>query len=479
MARVNLIGGFYANASLAASAQVCLNLIPEPLPQVQGEPVQYVHLLSPGTAPFVQLPTAGSQTELRCLYTASNGDLITVAGAGVYFINSAATVTPLGTLDSLNGQVRIQDNGLVLVIVDGSVNGYYVTMPTMAGNAGGVYGPVTAITDTAWYGSITAGFLDTFLIFVQPGGKQWYISPANYTGNTTAFDPLYIASKTSYPDPIVGVAVVGQVLWIFGQQSTELWYDAGATDFPFQRQPSVLADTGCESAYSIATNFGSVFWLGRDAKGRAQVFTGAGNEASVISTYAISNVLDAFPDLSRAIGHCYQQNGHTFYVLTVQAADATVVYDITTQLWHQRSSAADRLRANCWASAYGRVFCGDFENGLIYEVSTAYTDECGAPIIRQRAFPHIVQDGRRAIHRMFGFDMQCGTTVDVVIDWSDDRGQTYISPGIHVSTGVDATAFPRIWRLGMTRDRVYRLTWEASAPTSLLGAYIETTPVAS
>ncbi|KAB8122451.1 hypothetical protein D3W54_14770 [Komagataeibacter medellinensis] len=475
MGRINLSGGTYQARSLAVAAQRCLNLYPEPIPQEQKEPILFAYYPTPGNAAFCTLTGV-----VRCLYTTSQGDLIACVGAGIYLIDDLGNSTQIGTISAGTTQVRIQDNGLTLFVVDGSATGgWYCALPAV-GSA--TYGDMTQIADEAFYGSQTIAVLDTFLLFTKPGSNHWYVAPANFTNETdTPFDSLYIASKTSYPDLIVGIAVIGQTIWIFGEQTTELWYDSGATDFPFQRMPSILADQGCEAPYSIATTFGQVFWLGRDRQGHARVYMGADNMSVPISTFAVDQALNSYGGLSSAIGNTYQQDGHQYYVLTIPDMGKTWVFDATTKLWHERcggssSGAEARIRANCWAAAYGRIFCGDFENGVIYEVSTSFLDDAGASIKRQRAFPHLLTDGKRGIHRQFIVDMQNGSGITVDVDWSDDRGATFCNP-VPLQIGTSGNVWPSIWRLGVARDRVYRLTWTGPAQTALMGAFIQIDPV--
>jgi len=477
MPRLNLSGGTYQARSLAVSAQRCLNLFPEPLPQVQGEPIQFAHYPTPGLKGVCNLGPG----VLRCLYTTSQGDLIAVAGSLVYLVDRFGKPSRIGEISGGTGQVRMQDNGLTLFIVDGTPgNGWYCSIP---GSAGGSYGAISKIADSAFYGSATVAVLDTFLLFVNPNTTNWYVSPANFVDeSTTPFDSLYVASKTSYPDIISGIATVGQTIWIFGRQTTELWYDSGAADFPFQRIPSITADQGCESPWSIATNYGQIFWLGRDRSGHARVYMGQENATQAISTFAIEYALNQYAELGNAIGNTYQQDGHQFYVLTLPDQGKTWVYDATVGLWHERcglngAGQEARIRANCWASAYGRVFCGDYENGWLYEVRTDALDDAGTPIKRQRGFPHLVTDGKRGIHRCFMLDMQCGSNVPVVVDWSDDRGATW-SGTQTLSLGNAGGTWPTIWRLGIARDRIYRVTWTGAAQTALMGAFIEFAPVA-
>lgn len=480
MSRINLTGGAYQARSLAASAQRCLNLYPEPLPQQEQEPAQFAHYPTPGQKEFA-VPEVGT---VRCLYHSTQGDLIAAVGGGVYVIHANGNSTKIGTILSGAGQVRMQDNGITLFIVDGSASGgWYCSLP--AKPQSGLYGALTKIVDSAFYGSRTIAILDTFFLYTNPDTTNWYVGPANFSDETTTpFDSTYVASKTSYPDTIVGIAAVGQTIWLFGAQETELWYTSGAADFPFQRLPSLSIGAGCISPYSIAANSDVVLWLGKDKAGLPRIYLGAGQAAQPISTFAIENIIQGYTDCADAIGNIYQQEGHTFYVLTFPQTGKTWVYDLSTSLWHERCSLASdgqtevALRANAWACAYGKVFCGDPENGTIYEVSLDLDTDAGLPIKRQRAFPHAIGDGRRMIHRKLMLDMQNGSGITVNIDWSDDRGQTFCAP-ISLQLGATGNVWPTIWRLGLARDRVYRLTWEGGSDAALMGVFLDVDTVAT
>lgn len=470
--RVNLSGGSYTLKNLSVSCQRCLNLIPETVPGSQEEPTQYYYSNSPGLKPVY---TDRNPKMVRCLYTTSQGDLIAVIGANVVRVNPGTDATYIGSIDDGLTQVRMQDNGLTLFIVDGTMgNGWYVSMPS---DIGKVWSNIVKISDPNFYGSNTVGVLDQFLLFNQPNSRHWYVSPSDFTDEqTTPFDSLYIASKTSYPDPVVGLTTIGQTIWIFGRQTTELWYNSGSADFPFQRTPSILADQGCESPYTIATTYGQVFWLGRDRSGHANVYSGVANNSEKISNYALEEALQSYGDLSDSIGFTYQQNGHQFYVLTIPHVGKTWCYDTTTQLWHERCSTDSngnevRLRANCWASAYGKVYCGDYENGTIYEVSQDFFTENGNAIKRERSFFHMLTGGNRSIHRQFMLDLQSDTSLNVSVSWSDNRGQSFSSP---VTINMqNFNTYGSIWRLGMTRDRVYNISYLDSGRTALMGAFLQ------
>ena len=75
-------------------------------------------------------------------------------------------------------------------------------------------------------------------------------------------------------------------------------------------------------------------------------------------------------------------------------------------------------------------------------------------------------------------DMQNGSGATINVDWSDDRGQTFCAP-IALQLGATGNVWPTIWRLGLARDRVYRMTWTGGNGAALLGAFIEADTVAT
>jgi len=161
----------------------------------------------------------------------------------------------------------------------------------------------------------------------------------------------------------------------------------------------------------------AVFFVSADPQGQAIVMMGSNYNASRISTNAIEHAMSQYSTISDAIGYIYQEEGHMFYVLNFPTADATWVYDISTSLWHERTwndtnGIEHRHRSNVFAFAYGSYVVGDWQNGNLYALDqNNYTDN-GAPIVRTRSFPHVLNELKRVIYRKFVADMQCGAQTD-------------------------------------------------------------------
>ena len=242
----------------------------------------------------------------------------------------------------------MQDNGTDLVIVDGTVNAFAVSLATNV---------MIPYPDPNFLGADRVDYLDTFLVFNQPGTRNFYCT----LSNVLTIDPTYIAAKTSYPDNIQVHMVNHRELWLLGsQKSTELWYDAGGTQFPFQIEPGVYIEQGCVAKASVARHDVEIFWLGINADGKATVFLGKDYKAQPISTYAIAQKLSDYTTISDAIGMVYQQQDHIFYVLTFPSANATWVYDRRENLWHERmwldsNGGENRIRPNFLIAAYGKI----------------------------------------------------------------------------------------------------------------------------
>ena len=470
MTRITLEGGFYEARSVIADAQRCINLYPEINPNTSQVPV--THYPTPGKR---LLGTATNNNACRCLYTASNGVLFGAFGDKVYAIDSAWTFTAYGTLTTTAGPVSMYDNGTTLIVVDGSIAGFKTSISNNTW---------TQITDAGFYGADVVKFMDGYFILNKPGTRQWFISDIQAPTFTQA---LNFASKEANSDILQTVAVVHREVWLIGKETCEVYYDSGDVNFPFARMPGVFVQHGCAAKHSVATWDLSLFWVGQDPQGQFVCFRVANYQANRVSTHAIEEVWSQYSDVSDAVGFCYQQEGHPFYVVSFPTANATWVYDISSGKWHERAyleadGSLSRDRANCHAVAYGQSVVGDWENGNLYALDPAAYDDNGSPIKRIRSFPTIDLEDRRVIYRRFTADMQVGVGLtsgdyadpQVNLRWSDDGGRTW-GQKIEIPLGKIGEYNHRAVanRLGYGRMRVFELSWAAPVSTALNGAWLQ------
>jgi hypothetical protein len=282
---------------------------------------------------------------------------------------------------------------------------------------------------------------------------------------------------------------------VFGTDSVEVWYDSGAADFPLQRIQGAFNEIGCVSAFSIAKLDNGLFWLGTDARGQGIVYRANGYTGVRVSTHAIEYAIAQYGNISDAIAYTYQQEGHAFYVLTFPSGNATWVYDVSTQVWHERAGFDNgefmRHRSNCQCNFGGNILVGDFENGNIYRFDLdVYADNGGIQkwLRSWRALPTGQNNLKRTAHHSLQLDCETGVGLNlgqgsdpqVMLRWSDDGGHTWSNEHWSPVGKIGAYGHRTFWRrLGMTlklRDRVYELSGTDPNKIAIMGAELILSP---
>ena len=483
MAKAALVTGAYQAKSVIAGAQRCINLFMEKNPDTSVFP--FTHYPTPGLTLLGTAPGAGVW---RGLYFASNNQLYGVCGSTVYLINNNWTFTGLGNLESSTGPVSMVDNTQYIFIVDGTLNtstnpgGYTIEMST------NTLAPVDNSSDASgdqggFYGSNQVNYVDGYFVFNRPDTNQWYIS----LSDSIQLDPTDYASKSGFSDNIVGIGISRRYIYLFGEVTTEVWFNAGNATFPFQEMPGSFIQYGCAATNSIAQMDGEMYWVAQSAQGQAFICSTKNFSAAQISTFAIDQELQTYPTLSDAIGYTYELNGHFFYVVTFPSANKTWCYDLSNQQWNEWSSTdsngnLNRHLSNCFSFAYNSLVVGDYQSGNLYLLDqNNYTDN-GAPITRVRGFYHQEDDmSNRIRYKQFIAEMESGNgannqPVPVYLRWSDDRGKSFGNP-VGQTMGVEGQYLTSIswWRLGMARDRVFEISWSDPVKTALSGAFLDAT----
>lgn len=466
------IGPSYTAQSLNVDAQRCVNLFPEINPLGTGKEREIASLVpTPGLLKLLTLPAS----PVRGLWRASDDTFYAVGGNKFYKISSSWVATEKGTLNTETGAVSIADNGLHVVVVDG-LDGYAYTIATDS---------FAEITDVDFQPADQVTFQDGYFLFNKKDSGQFFFSDLN----SVNFDALDIATAEVSPDNLVGLISSNQNLHLFGTQSTEIFYNSGDADSPWQRIQGAVSDVGCSAAHSIARLLSQVYWVGGDKDGQGIVYRMNGYQAERVSTPSIEQVIRSIPvsDLANARAWTYQQGGHGFYCLNLPGIDSTWVFDSSTQLWHERSYrnlwSDERHRADCHALAFGKNVVGDYETGEIYELSqTTYTDD-GDEIVRIRQAPHLTSGLKRLFHKSIQIDMEMGVGLNgegqgvdpkVMLDWSDDGGHSF-KDEILLSIGKigQKTVRAIARRLGSSRDRVYRVKVSDPVKVVFIGAEID------
>jgi hypothetical protein len=391
-----ILGSSYVARSVNAADSRMVNLFPEIVPEAGKEPAFLQR------CPGLRLVATVGQGPIRGMW--KFGDFLYVASGGkLYRVDGNFAVTELGLING-SGPVSMSDNGTQLFVACNPDAFIY-------NSSTGVFGQ---ITDPDFPGAVTVGYLDGYFVFNEPNSQRFWVTSLN---DGTAIDPLDFASAEGNPDDVVSLMVDHREVWLFGNNTIEVWYNAGLADFPLARIEGAFMETGCLAPYSVAKLDNSVFWLGSDARGNGIVYRNQGYNAQRVSTHAIEWQIQQYNVLNDAIGYSYQQDGHSFYVLVFPTAQATWVFDVSTGAWHERAFwdgvRFRRHRSNCQANFAGQVVVGDWEDGRIYAFDPeVYRDGNNAQrwLRSWRALPTGQNNLKRTAHHMLQLDCESGAT---------------------------------------------------------------------
>ena len=267
-------------------------------------------------------------------------------------------------------------------------------------------------SDGAFTGADVVDIVDNYFIYNNPNTQQYAAS--NLLSPIT--NPLSFASKFTGPDNLVSLIADHGQIYLLGEQTSEVWADAGIFPFAFQRIPGSSSQHGIAAKFSVSRVGNSFAYLSRNIRGQAQIVMMNGYFPERISTHAVENTL-VNANVSDAIAWTYQQEGHEVYVISFPALDLTWAYDVSTGMWHKwlycdNFNNYHRHRGNCIANFQSMLLVGDWENGIIYELDpNAYTDN-GQNIRRLRRAPHLVADFQRQYFEELQIHFQPGVGID-------------------------------------------------------------------
>jgi len=459
---IPFIGGAYEGRSKNLNAQICQNLYP--VIDREGGKTVIALMNTPGLTSW--LPLGGEGGEIRGLHVMDDY-LYAVYGNSLYKINTTPTATLLDTIGTSAGKVWMVDDGTNLMIVDGA-SGYVWDGATL-----------TEIADADFPVPSSLTYQDTHFIISKAGTGEFYISAVL---DPTDWDALDYATAESNSDKLVAIRSVGSALWLLGERSTEIWYSSGET-FPFNRNPGGILDVGCGAVASPADIDGTMLWLD---KLRRVVMT-EGYSYRTVSTHQIEYQFSQYSNVSDAIGFCYNQEGHNFYVLTFPLeakTGKTWVYDLTTSLWHTRASGANDLRhrANCFVMFDEKRLVGDYDNGTIYEYDLGAYDDDGTTLRAIRAAQSTHANRKLMRFNSFEIEFEAGVGLAVgqgsdpqaMLEWSVDGGHTWSNEHWTDIGKIGKYKTRAIWRrLGMGRDFIPKVTISDPVKRVMISAHLD------
>lgn len=410
----------------------------------------------PGFEAFSTVSSSAPGAAVRGMHV-MGGTLYAVIAQTLYSVSSTGTRTSLGTIDGAT-PVRMADNGEELALVGGATNatGYVLSGGTLSNPP-----DLPAVTDVA--------FVDGYFLWTLADLDQFIIS-GQYAG--TVYDASDIGSAEGSPDTLVGVLNNHRDVLLFGPKTTEVFYNSGAADFPFERQGNAFVERGCIDRDSIQKIDSAAMFVGDDKV----VYRMSGYSPQRVSTHGIEQQLS---QASYYRAFTYELEGHSFYVLNTDVG--SFVYDVATGAWADRKSyAMSSYRVGSAVQIYDRLLFGDSQATVIHSASVDLFSEAGDPMPMVIELPPIEAGREKAT--LYAIELYCETGVgnsaapepQAIMQWSRDGGRTWSAELWRTMGAVGAYKTRAVWRPTVEfRQLQIRFTLPEKVRRTVLGYYAD------
>jgi hypothetical protein len=408
--------GSYRSEAIYADVQRCVNFYPERVESDTGE-ASIVLYRTPGTLRFGVNPGTSASGPARGMIEVNNQVFI-VIGNDFYELVADGSFTFIDNVANDGQPVSMAANNVGQIFIASANQGYCYGIPEQINiPAPGPTPPTPSgfrhiVSDgVSFFGASQVTFLDDYFIVLTPHSSQIQVSALNDGTTWNGIAGVNVAVLEGQADHLACIIADKEFLYILGTRRSELWESTG-TSFPFAINPGSFMEIGCVAPATLAQADNAIIWLGQDARGSLVFYRADGFRPTRISTHATEFAWQQYGTVSDARVFVYQQNGHTFAVLTFPTADATWVYDFATRLWHERSFTDLNGNAHQTVAAF---HCFAFnqhlvqscqavpgENqGQVYVLSIKAradlidtNNPTGTVIVRDRITPHIYEENK-------------------------------------------------------------------------------------
>lgn len=375
------------------------------------------------------------------------GVLYQVKDDTLYSIDSSGLSTSRGVLLSKTGFVDMESTVTQLAVNDGTF--LYVFNPATN----------SFVTATGYPGGDRILSINQRIVGITRGTIQFRWSAL---ANAALWGALDFASTETTPRANIACIEQDGELVFMKSDVTEIWAPnrAGSADAVYLKS-NTTPHYGCLAPQSLRKTPQTVFWLGSDDSGSAQVLGMRGHQVQRISDRSLEEQLTSSL-LAQASAFTYTDGGHSFYCLNAPGLETTWVYDETFPGWHERAEWNGKLspwRPTCHAFAYGRHYMGAADGTLWILDPTL--NKFGADVKHRRRIAPVVSkpDQEQVTYRRMELVCDKGQGGTAVVKWSDDNGARW-SNEHKMSLGAVGKFNDRVKleAMGSGRNRVYDIS---------------------
>jgi hypothetical protein len=394
---------------------------------------------------------------------------VTITAAGSGYTNGTYNLTFSGGGGGTGaaGTYTVTDGIVTSTSITNEGSGYTVE-PTVAFNFGGGTGASALVTLNIFPSPHipTPTFIDGYIVLAQR--SDVYTSDLDEPQHWTSSNFL---TAEMFPDAVVGLARQNNQVVVFGENSTEFFYDAANVNgSPLARNDSTTLQMGNAAPYAVYQNEGTFLFVGQSESGGRAVWQVSGFQPKKVSDEFIERILDAEVDMLDCHGFGFRTKGHLFYLLNLPTINKTLLYDTEEKLWHEWSTNVGGSHTY-FAHNYmvdnhtGSAYVLHISNGCLYKLDTeAYTDEGTTILVELQTNKYDMDTYKRKFmtnFRLVGDRYESANSIDV--QWTDSDYETWSN----VKTIALTDDWPNFARGGAFRRRAFRFLHALNKPLRL------------
>jgi hypothetical protein len=421
-------------------------------------------------------PSRNAQRLVNCYAQASTGKVpVEVVGTpGV--VTYRALEAPGRGLAVQSGEVLAVAGNALYNVLNGSEVGtitgsgvltFAAGVSQLVTDTGHIYqgGTVAAITDADLPALVAVDFIDGYVLGIDGSGK-FYGSALN---DSDDWDGLDFATAEGAPDSLVTLKVDHREVILFGKDTTEVWWNSGASGFPFERTSGGFIELGCCARLGVAKADNSVFWLASDRTVRRL----SGRTPVKVSQIGVEEAIATYTTVTDCEAISYTFSGQIIVQFHFPTEGKTWCFNVSSGEWFEqdyRFVSAVQHDGKTWVQA---------EDGTVGYLSPNVYTVFGSNVVREVTTSHLFANGARVFVSQLDALLRTGDVdPDLIpmlqLDVSYDGGNVFHAlPARDLGRMGGYRQVCRWTRLGVARDIVVRLRVGDAVPFALLGIEVE------
>lgn len=298
--------------------------------------------------------------------------LLAIVSSTVYRLNTNLTPVFVGTIDTISGEVYIDENlSGQICIVDGESAYIYNYINNTFTKQNLMFLSQPIIPNYVKYHN------SFFLIAsakTSINSQNWYAFERD-TDSTIKFNTQFeIQTKPDIALAVVRLPGRGNNVLVLGSTVGEVWTEVGGEE-NYRRVQSFNIDSGVVSVSTIAASDEMVVWLSQNENNSPCIMVTDGGSVKRISTDGIDHLLDQIKHPDQSCAFFFRQDGHLFYQLTFYHPDdnTSLMHDFTTSKFYDLSDEKLNFHPAREIVFYNKnTYFISINDASIYKMSTDY-----------------------------------------------------------------------------------------------------------